>query len=112
MLSAGAFLLACQQNSSTPVTTQPATLVSTPGLPWFEDVTGASGIDFQHFDASTDLDMVPERMGSGVAWIDYDNDGWLDLFCVQDGPLQPGSANTSAPTCKLYRNNGDGTFTD
>src|SRR5205814_274847 len=83
-----------------------------PGVPWFEDVAAASGIHFQHFDASTDLDAVPERMGSGVGWIDYDNDGWPDLFCVQDGPLHPGPSKTPLPTCKLYRNNGDGTFTD
>jgi hypothetical protein len=83
-----------------------------PGLPWFEEVTGASGIDFHHYDSSTLLDTVPERMGSGLGWIDYDNDGWPDLFCVQDGPLRPGDAKGPPPTNKLYRNNGDGTFTD
>jgi hypothetical protein len=58
-------------------------------------------------------------MGSGLAWIDYNNDGWPDLFCVQDGPVRPTAQGADAPrsggpppTNKLYRNNGDGTFTD
>src|SRR5207247_7223075 len=69
-----------------------------------------AGIDFVHFDSATPQHYIQEVMGSGVAWIDYDDDGWPDLFCVQDGPVRPGAG--PAPTCKLYRNNGDGTFTD
>jgi hypothetical protein len=83
-----------------------------PGLPWFEDVTRASGINFRHFDSSTPINYVPEMMGSGLGWIDYDNDGWLDLFCVQDGPIRPGLQPGPLPTNKLYRNNGNGTFSD
>jgi hypothetical protein len=83
-----------------------------PDLPWFEDVTADSGIDFRHYDASTPVDYMVEKMGSGLAWIDYNNDGWPDLFCVQDGPVRPGKENGPPPTSKLYRNNGDGTFTD
>jgi hypothetical protein len=82
-----------------------------PGLPWFVDVTRSAGIDFQHFDPATPRHYIQETMGSGLAWIDYDNDGWPDLFCVQDGPVFP-KAGGPAPTNKLYRNNGDGTFTD
>src|SRR4051812_2973297 len=78
----------------------------------FEDVTAAAGIDFTHFDSATDLHFIQETMGSGVAWIDYDGDGLLDLFCVQDGPVRPADAPGKRPTCKLYRNNGDGTFSD
>jgi hypothetical protein len=78
----------------------------------FEDVTAAAGIDFEHFDSATDTYFIQETMGSGVAWIDYDGDGLLDLFCVQDGPARPADAPGMRPTCKLYRNNGDGTFTD
>src|SRR5262245_61614646 len=56
---------------------------------WFEDVTASAGIDFQHFNSATEMHYIQEIMGSGVAWIDYDNDGWPDLFCVQDGPIFP-----------------------
>ena len=84
----------------------------TPGLPWFQEVTRKAGIDFQHFDSATPMHYMQETLGSGIAWIDYDNDGWLDLFCVQDGPVKPGETSGSLPTCRLYRNNGDGTFTD
>jgi hypothetical protein len=87
-----------------------ASLKPTLGLPWFEDVTRIAGINFVHFDPRTDHYYIQETMGSGVGWIDYDNDGWLDLFLVQDGPVRPG--NEPQPTCKLYRNNGDGTFSD
>jgi hypothetical protein len=76
------------------------------------DVTAAAGIDFVHFDSATPMHYIQETIGSGIAWIDYDNDGLLDLFCVQDGPVLPGAGNRLLPTSKLYRNNGDGTFTD
>ncbi len=69
----------------------------------FEDVTAAAGIAFVHQSgASPDKRMV-ETFGSGVAWIDYDNDGFPDLFFVNGAP---GSSNA------LYHNNRDGTFTD
>jgi hypothetical protein len=84
----------------------------TPGLPWFVDVTAAAGIDFRHFDSITPMHYIQETMGSGVAWIDYDDDGWPDLFFVQVGPVRPGPKDGPPPTAKLYRNNGDGTFTD
>jgi hypothetical protein len=69
----------------------------------FEDVTAAARIGFVHQSgASPDKRMV-ETFGSGVAWIDYDNDGFPDLFFVNGAP---GSSNA------LYHNNRDGTFTD
>jgi enediyne biosynthesis protein E4 len=84
----------------------------TPGLPWFEDVTTAAGITFRHFDSATPEHRIQETFGSGLGWIDYNADGWPDLFCVQAGPVVPPTDPTSLPTCRLYRNNGDGTFTD
>jgi hypothetical protein len=114
-LAAGAVVLSCR--NSTPPTVPGAsggepTLAPSPGLPWFEDVAVASGIDFHHYDAATPMYYLRETLGSGLAWIDYDNDGWLDLFCVQDGPVRPDPTKGPQPTNKLYRNNGDGTFTD
>src|SRR4051812_19486078 len=91
---------------------RPAALAPTPGLPWFEDVTAAARLDFVHFDSATPMHYIQETMGSGLGWIDFNGDGWLDLFCVQDGPVRPDPKAGPPPACKLYRNNGDGTFTD
>ena len=107
-------LLVCACNSKTPATSAPAAadIPAGPvaGKPWFVDVTNQAGIDFVHFDSATSMHYIPEVMGSGVGWIDFDGDGWIDLFCIQDGPLQP--TDKPAPTHKLYRNNGNATFTD
>src|SRR5262245_46077247 len=105
---------ACKPKSP-PTTSTPAVLEGpvnpVPGKPWFVDVTQKAGIDFVHYDSATPKHYIPEVMGSGIGWIDYDGDGWIDLFCIQAGPLEPGD-NKPQPTHKLYRNNGDGTFTD
>jgi hypothetical protein len=80
----------------------------------FTDVTAESGIQFQHFWGRRSI-QLPEDMGSGAAWGDYDNDGWEDLFVVnQVGPLSldEDSVAMSPASCVLYRNNGDGTFAD
>jgi enediyne biosynthesis protein E4 len=84
----------------------------TPGLPWFEDVTVAAGMTFRHFDSATPEHRIQETFGSGLGWIDYNTDSWPDLFCVQAGPVFPPGDPTAFPTCRLYRNNGDGTFTE
>jgi hypothetical protein len=71
--------------------------------PRFVDVSAKAGITFVHQSgASADKFMV-ETFGSGVAWIDYDNDGFADLYFVNGAP---GASNA------LYHNNKDGTFTD
>jgi len=80
----------------------------------FTETASQAGIRFKHFykNRSTQL---PEDMGSGAAWGDYDNDGDDDLFVVNiSGPLTMSKAEAaqSPATCRLYRNNGDGTFTD
>src|SRR5262249_9445114 len=113
-LGAGLSLLFCQHAApqSAPSSSVSAAPGQSHGLPWFEDVTAASGINFSHFDSSTPTQYIQERMGSGLGWIDYDNDGWPDLFCLQVGPVRPESATGMPPTNKLYRNNRDGTFTD
>ncbi len=72
----------------------------------FEDVAARAGISFRHERGATPAHRLAETIGSGVAWLDFDNDGWLDLFVVQSGALPDGD------TGKLFRNNGNGTFTD
>jgi hypothetical protein len=77
----------------------------------FTDVARSSGIIFQHDNAGSPEKYLIETMGSGCGWIDYDQDGLLDLYLVN-------SAATRVYTPKqplrsaLYRNNGNGTFTD
>jgi enediyne biosynthesis protein E4 len=80
----------------------------------FTEVSSAAGLSFQHFFHSRSS-QLPEDMGSGAAWGDYDNDGDDDLFLVNSvGPLtlRETERAQSPAFCKLYRNNGNGTFTD
>ncbi|HXA82817.1 MAG TPA: VCBS repeat-containing protein, partial [Methylomirabilota bacterium] len=76
----------------------------------FRDITSQAGIRFVHNNAAFGKKYLPETMGPGVAFIDYDNDGWPDIFLVNGAnwPGQPSKHSTS----KLYHNNHDGTFTD
>ena len=67
----------------------------------FTDVTDSAGIHFKHADGAAGEYHLPETLGAGGAFLDYDNDGDLDLYLV----------NSAAPSM-LYRNNGDGTFAD
>jgi hypothetical protein len=74
------------------------------------DVATEIGIEFVHDRGTTADKHLPETMGAGVSWLDYDGDGWLDLYAVQSGPFPPGPERRSAD--RLFRNRGDGTFED
>jgi len=77
----------------------------------FVDVAQSSGIDFRHDNAASPEKYLIETMGSGCGWIDYNQDGLLDLYLVNGAATKlytPPHPLRSA----LYRNNGDGTFTD
>jgi len=76
----------------------------------FHDVTAQAGIQFKHNNGAFGRKYLPETMGPGCAFLDYDNDGWTDILLV-NGENWPGRAG-SASTMKLYHNNHDGTFTD
>ncbi len=76
----------------------------------FRDVTELAGIHFVHNNGAYGRKYLPETMGPGVAFIDYDNDGWPDIFIV-NGTNWPGQPSKHS-TPKLYHNNHDGTFTD
>ncbi len=78
----------------------------------FEDVIATAGIHFVHYNGATEEKYMVETMGSGGGFLDYDGDGDLDIYLVNGAPL-PGSAKTpSPPRNALYRNEGDGRFTD
>jgi len=76
----------------------------------FRDVTQHAGIRFTHNNGAFGRKFLPETLGPGVAFIDYDNDGWPDIFLV-NGMDWPGHVQKHT-TPKLYHNNHDGTFTD
>ena len=76
----------------------------------FRDITKAAGLRFIHNTGAFGKKYLPETIGSGCAFIDFDNDGWPDIFLV-NGMDWPGH-HRQRSTPKLYRNNHDGTFTD
>ena len=76
----------------------------------FEDVTSAAKIHFVHNNGVFGKKWLPETMGPGVAFLDYDNDGWQDILFV-NGSDWPGHVRRHT-TLALYHNNHDGTFTD
>ena len=77
----------------------------------FTDVTARAGIRFSHTNGSFGKKLLPETMGGGVAFLDYDNDGKQDVLFV-NSCYWPGHEGKEKPTLKLYRNKGDGTFED
>jgi hypothetical protein len=79
--------------------------------PWFEDVTAARGLDFQHVSGHDELFLMPEIMGGGAALVDVDGDGWLDAYLVQSGSWKP-AAGADAPGNQLFLNRTDGSFRD
>lgn len=76
----------------------------------FTDITTAAGIQFQHNSGAYGGKLLPETLGSGCAFLDYDADGWQDILLV-NGMDWPGHKRQRS-TLRLYRNNRDGTFTD
>jgi enediyne biosynthesis protein E4 len=82
------------------------------GEPLFSEAPpSASGIHWVHENAMSESRFLPEALGPGCAFLDYDNDGWMDIFLVNSGPSdfwKPAKPVRNA----LYKNNRDGTFTD
>lgn len=107
------FLLTCNRKEENPQSSQSSPL---PKIA-FEDVTDEAGILFKHVHGGTGEKYFPETMGSGVAFLDYDGDGDLDLFLLNSGSM-PGlniedfGLKIEDLKDRLFRNNGDGTFTD
>jgi hypothetical protein len=85
----------------------------------FENIAPRAGVPFRHQASKTSQKYLPETMGAGVAMFDYNNDGLLDLFFVNGAALKDPMPPEAKPDKsdsrywnRLYRNNGDGTFTD
>jgi hypothetical protein len=96
-----------------------APAASAPSPIRFEDATAKSGIQFTHSFGAEKLGSLLEGTGSGCVWFDYNNDGLPDLYVASGKPLEDGvhpyplkQAPATPPHNHLYRNNGDGTFTD
>ncbi len=76
----------------------------------FVDVTESAGIQFQHNSGAYGGKLLPETLGSGCAFLDYDADGWQDILLI-NGMDWPGHKRQHS-TLRLYKNNRNGTFTD
>ena len=76
----------------------------------FSDVTSEAGVRFRHNSGAFGKKYLPETIGAGGAFFDYDNDGWQDIFLVNSMDWPENKKRKSFPA--LYRNNKDGTFTD
>ena len=91
----------------------PPWILASPSSPLgfrFTDVTNAAGIQFQHNSGAYGGKLLPETLGSGCAFLDYDSDGWQDILLVNgmDWPAR----KRQRSTLRLYRNNHNGTFKD
>ena len=86
-------------------------VVANPGSPFEEVPPSVSGINWTHVNGRSPMAHLPETVGAGCAFLDYDNDGWMDIYLVNSGPCDfytPPQPLHNA----LYRNNRNGTFTD
>ena len=90
----------------------PGAPAATPGF-HLTDVTAAAGINFNHNSGAYGAKFLPETMGPGCAFLDYDRDGWLDILLV-NGCDWPGHSalRRASTTMRLFHNNRNGTFTD
>jgi hypothetical protein len=88
-----------------------ATETTDAAVPQFRDQAQGAGLSFTYENGESSLHQLPEFAGGGVGLIDFDGDGWLDVYLVQGGPFPPGSAGPT-PGDRLFRNRRNGTFED
>lgn len=92
-------------------TSRDAPAVEVPTLP-FADITTSAGITFVHEAGARGKKLLPETMGSGCAFFDYNNDGYQDILLVNSTTWPWDTAPQQAPTLALYENDGMGKFAD
>ena len=90
----------CRESKTNPAKNKSAAPV------WFEDITAKSGLNFTHDPGILGRFFMPETVGSGAALFDYDNDGRLDIYLIQNAGPQSASKN------KLFHQGTDGKFSD
>ncbi len=78
----------------------------------FADITREAGIDFVHTNGAFGEKWMPETLGSGGGFLDYDNDGWPDIFLVNSAEWEGHESKKIKPTPGLFRNRGNGYFED
>jgi len=79
----------------------------------FVDITRQSGLDkFHHRSGTPEKSTILDAPGSGVALLDYDNDGWLDIYLLNGSTAAAMKGKEAPPRAMLFHNNHDGTFTD
>jgi hypothetical protein len=79
----------------------------------FQDIAEKAGLTkWRHVVGTPEKTFILETVGSGVALLDYDNDGWLDIYLVNGSTYDAESGKATAPHAALFHNNHDGTFTD
>ncbi|MBL8878713.1 MAG: CRTAC1 family protein [Phycisphaerales bacterium] len=83
-----------------------------PPIPHFTDITAAAGIDFQHSNGAIGKKWMPETLGSGGGFFDYDDDGRPDLLLINSGTWPNATPAGMAAVSRLYRNLGDASFED
>jgi hypothetical protein len=104
------FHAGCQPDETPKPNEEQVTSASKPTTLWFRTAPKNTGIDFRHHSGHENEYLFPEIMSGGVACIDYNNDGWWDLYFIQGGKLKNQADQTE--TNRLFRNQGDGTFED
>jgi hypothetical protein len=101
ILAAGGLGAAPRQRAPAPASSSPT----------FRDVARQAGLDFVHVNGASDEKFLPEIMGPGGLFLDFDNDGWLDVFLVDGGSFADPAVARRARH-RLYRNRRNGTFED
>ena len=99
-----------QKSATVTAGAEPTTLQASNQWPQLVDITASTGIKFEHL-SSPEQKYIVESMSGGVALIDYDRDGWPDIYFTNAQSVEMALAGTKARSA-LYHNNHDGTFTD